>query len=208
MATSMDRNTNAEKARVVAELTALVDCGEIDVSVVDERHGEGTVAMAIDRLASVKDRSKTLMEILGSFKALNNSDAELSDGVVAVYSHWVDKDAAAARVDNLLVSQEEADSRGSRRNLLSEVLAKIVARHGEAELMGAHFFGWKDKRAENTGNVIAVVNVREEQWSYWEEFVTESETYFGVSGDVITDTGYSRRFRVEGSLDTLMGLSL
>lgn len=195
----MEKSSTAVKAQIVVELTEIA----LDSELVDFNYicyGNPPIDEAIQRIASVKDRSLTFNELMNVLSLSYRKNSDLVLTIDRLYPHWVDLEAVAARVDNVL-TMTPADW----KDRLNSVLAEVIVTNGKAVRLSANVDGWEEWNTEIEGSPVAVFNVREDEWTEFNgTFNDDDDSHSGISAEVIYTSGYSREFRVEGSLREFM----
>lgn len=105
-----------------------------------------------------------------------------------VWKHFMDRNAVAAREDNAL------NTEGVKR-----VLAQMLIDNGLPEELTPSYYGWRDYEfaGETHGDVIAVLDVKED---YWEEFGgtdCDGTHHHGLIGVLVFSDGSVRTHRME-----------
>lgn len=196
------------KKTVVAELEQAYLEGRIDLSDFDEFERSGyslTIDVFIYAFAQLKRRDMTLHEVITSFQDIPMNSHNNRVYVEAIYRVWVDFDALVNREDNLLVNppHNSSDWRiGFKKALIDFVISK-----GSPVILDADTFQWEDFLVDKSsiGKPVAVFNLIEnDSWTEFVDTLTGTETSYGITADVLFDSGYSRRIRVTGELGEIV----
>lgn len=196
------------KKTVVAELEQAYLEGRIDLSEFDkfERSGYSlTVDVFIYAFAQLKRRDMTLHEVINAFKDIPMNSHNNRVYVEAIYRVWADFESLVNREDNLLVHPPHSDS--DWRTEFKKALIGFVVSKGSPVMLDADTFQWEDFFVDKSsiGKPVAVFNLIEnDSWVEFVDTLTGTETSYGITADVLFDSGYSRLMRVTGELGEIV----
>lgn len=89
----------------------------------------------------------------------------------------------------------------------AHALAQYVSTHGSPCSWGDGYYGWQDydfSRQNPHLYVVAVLSVKTDSWSEFEDTYSEASNHVGVVGDCVFSDGSQRRMRWEGEPSALI----
>lgn len=198
------------KKTVVAELEKAYLEGRIDLSDFDEHERSGysiTVEVFIYAFAQLPRRDMTLHEVLTStpFKDIPMNSHNNRVYVEGIYKVWVDTDTLVSREDNIL-SNVSTDGSSNWKVGYTKALVNYVLTKGMVVALEADTFTWGDFFVDKSamGTPVAVFNMIEDDWIEFVDTLSGTETFYGITADVLFDSGYSRQLRVSGDFGEIV----
>lgn len=200
------------KKTVVAELEKAYLDELIDLSKLDAHERSGyslTMEVFIYAFAQLPRRDMTLHEVLTStpFEDIPMESHNNRVYVEAIYKVWVDFDSLVVnREDNILDPLGE-DANPSWKVGYTKALVNYVLTQGHIVALNADTFMWEDFLFDKStlGTPVAVFNmVEDDDWIEFVDTMSGNETFYGITADVMFDSGISRRLRVRGDFGEIV----
>lgn len=123
----------------------------------------------------------------------------------ALYEKIVDVSAITQRADNLLNAPTGTTWEAGYRN----ALARFMKDNAEIVSLTADIYSWNDfamsrKKADGETEIVALFNIREDEWSEFAGSDNYSDRIQGVQAEAVFSTGESRHIRWEGKFEDII----
>lgn len=188
---------------ITAELDNLYLHGALDLDLerLDEEFSSfpsSPVEVFISAFAKLENRAMTLTEVMDALSDIPMNSHNNHIYLEAFYKVWADFDAITARKDNLLNDLEKDCS--DWKVGFNKALIEFLLTNGTAVVLSPDNFTWEDFFIDKSlmETPVAVFDlVESDDWVEFDDTISGTNTHYGITADVLYQSGLSRRVRVE-----------